>query len=96
MVLTRAFACALPVVASDIPGYRDVVTSETAVTVAPGDPAALADGVTALLADEPRRESMGVAARQLAVEKYSWDDIASRLERVYDQAIADGAERAAA
>ena len=67
----------LPVVASDIAGYRDVVTSETAVTVAPGDPGALADGVTALLADEPRRESMGVAAGQLAVESYSWGDIAS-------------------
>ena len=31
MVLTRAFACALPVVASDIPGYREVVTPEAAV-----------------------------------------------------------------
>ena len=29
MVLTRAFACALPVVASDIPGYREVTTPET-------------------------------------------------------------------
>ncbi len=28
MVLTRAFACALPVVASDIPGYREVLTPE--------------------------------------------------------------------
>ena len=29
MVLTRALACATPVVASDIPGYRDVMTPET-------------------------------------------------------------------
>ena len=29
MVLTRAFACATPVVASDIEGYRDVMTAET-------------------------------------------------------------------
>ena len=29
MVLTRAFACATPVVASDITGYRDVMTPET-------------------------------------------------------------------
>ena len=34
MVLTRAFACATPVVASDIPGYRDVMTPETSVAVA--------------------------------------------------------------
>ena len=30
MVLTRAFACAVPVVASDIPGYRAVMTEEPA------------------------------------------------------------------
>ena len=35
MVLTRAFACALPVVASDIPGYREVTTPETSVTFEP-------------------------------------------------------------
>ena len=59
MVLTRAFACATPVVASDIEGYREVVTPETAVPVAPGDPAALVEAVEALLADEPRRVAMG-------------------------------------
>ena len=41
MVLTRAFACATPVVASDIEGYREVVTPETAVSVPPGDVGAL-------------------------------------------------------
>ena len=33
MVLTRALACATPVVASDIPGYRDVMTPEACVVV---------------------------------------------------------------
>ncbi|MGH3102640.1 MAG: glycosyltransferase family 4 protein, partial [Gaiellaceae bacterium] len=54
MVLTRAFACATPVVSSDIPGYRDVMTPETGLTVPPGDPAALAQALIALLEDEPR------------------------------------------
>src|SRR5947207_2706781 len=36
MVLTEAFACAAPVVASDIAGYRDVMTPETGVLVPPG------------------------------------------------------------
>ncbi len=45
MVLTRAFACGTPVIASDIPGYRDVMTPETSLAVPPGDPAALADAV---------------------------------------------------
>ena len=83
MVLTRAFACATPVVASDIAGYRDVMTEETSVAVPPGDPDALVAGLVALLEDEPRRRALGAAARELAVERYSWDDVARRLEEIY-------------
>jgi phosphatidylinositol alpha-mannosyltransferase len=83
MVLTRAFACALPVVASDIPGYREVLTREAAVAVPPDDPDALVDAVEALVADEPRRVRMGESARDHAVERYAWPTIARQLEEVY-------------
>ena len=83
MVLTRAFACALPVVASDIPGYREVLTPGASVAVAPNDPAALANAVAGLVDDEPRREGMGEAARAFALEHYSWPTIARRLEQIY-------------
>jgi phosphatidylinositol alpha-mannosyltransferase len=83
MVLTRAFACATPVVSSDISGYRDVMTDETGVLVPPGEPDALAEAVVGLLEDEPRRERLGASARQLAQERYSWDDIGRRLAEIY-------------
>jgi phosphatidylinositol alpha-mannosyltransferase len=85
MVLTRAFACATPVVASAIAGYQAVVTSETGLLTPPGDPAALAEALGSLLEDEPRRERMGEAARALAEERYSWDDIGRRLLAVYER-----------
>jgi phosphatidyl-myo-inositol alpha-mannosyltransferase len=84
MVLTRAFACATPVVASDITGYRDVMTDETGLLVPPGDPDALANALVALLEDEPGRRLLGEAARRLAQERYSWDDIARRLAAIYE------------
>ncbi|MEK6275110.1 MAG: glycosyltransferase family 4 protein [Actinomycetota bacterium] len=84
MVLTRAFACATPVVASDISGYRGVMEPEAGVLVPPGEPAALADAITSLLADEPRREALGKAARTIAQERYSWDGIALRLAELYE------------
>jgi phosphatidylinositol alpha-mannosyltransferase len=84
MVLTRAFGCATPVVASDISGYRDVMTDETGLLVPPGDPAALAGGVEALLADEQRRQAQGAAARRLAERRYAWDGIARRLAAIYE------------
>jgi phosphatidylinositol alpha-mannosyltransferase len=87
-VLTRAFACATPVVASDIGGYREVIEPGTAVLAPPGDPKALADAVIDLLADEERRAAIGAAARQLALERYSWDRIAGRLADIYEQVAA--------
>jgi len=82
MVLARALACALPVVASDIPGYRGVADGAGKL-VPPGDVRALADAVVDLLADEPRRRTLGAAGRQRAEQDYSWDLIAERLLGVY-------------
>ncbi len=95
MVLTRAYACALPVIASDIPGYREVLTPEAAASIPPDDPAALIEATVSLLADEPRRVAMGAAARQVALQRYAWSDIAARLEGIYERAIADARVSAA-
>ena len=59
------------------------MTDETGVLVPPGEPDALADAVVGLLEDEPRRERQGAAARRLARERYSWDDIGRRLAEIY-------------
>ena len=66
---------------------RDVMTAETGLSVPSGDPAALADGIVALLADEARRCEAGLAARRLAQERYGWDGIARRLVEVYERAL---------
>ena len=83
MVLTEAFACAAPVVASDIAGYRDVMTPETGVLVPPDDPRSLAGATVELLGDEPRRQQLAAGARRRA-RAYSWDDIARRLLGIYE------------
>jgi phosphatidyl-myo-inositol alpha-mannosyltransferase len=94
MVLTRAFGCATPVIASDIEGYREVITPETAVAVPPGDVAALVEAVEGLLADEERRRAMGEAARTRAQAHFSWPDIARRLEQIYERVTARDPGRA--
>ena len=88
MVLTRAYACATPVVASDIDGYREVMTKEAAVSFPAGDGRALTEAVVGLLEDEPRRAALGAGARRVAIERYSWGDIGRRLVEIYEQAIA--------
>jgi phosphatidylinositol alpha-mannosyltransferase len=92
-VLTRAFACATPVVASRIPGYEEVVDPEAGILVPPGDVDALADAVVGLLEDEPRRRALGEGARQIAERHYSWTTIAARLVEIYESLLEAPGER---
>jgi phosphatidyl-myo-inositol alpha-mannosyltransferase len=87
MVLTRAFACATPAVASDIPGYREVMTPEVGISPPPGEPDALAEAVASLLADESRRAELGAAARRRAEEEYAWSHVARRLAGLYESVV---------
>jgi phosphatidylinositol alpha-mannosyltransferase len=83
MVLTRAFACGTPVVASNIEGYAQVANhDETGILVQPGDADALATAMLELLQDEERRVEYGAAARR-AAEPYSWDRIGRSLLEIY-------------
>jgi glycosyltransferase involved in cell wall biosynthesis len=88
MTITRAFACAAPVVASDIPGYREVLTEETGALVPPGDVDALVEKIAALLADEPARAERGRAARERATSEYAWPLLARRLADCYERVLA--------
>ncbi|HXC46594.1 MAG TPA: lysylphosphatidylglycerol synthase domain-containing protein [Solirubrobacteraceae bacterium] len=90
MVLTEAFAASTPVVASDIPGYRDVARDgHDSLLVAPGDALALAEALRALALDPARRARMATAAREHA-ERFSWTHVAQEVVEVYEQAIAVG------
>lgn len=63
VVLLEAMAAGTAVVASDLPGYR-LAAGDAARFVVPGDPAALAEALGALLADDEARATL--AARGLA------------------------------
>jgi len=90
MVLTEAFAASTPVVASDIPGYRDVARDGIdGLLVAPGDALALAEALRALALDPARRRAMAGAARERA-ERFSWAHVAEEVADCYEQAIAVG------
>ena len=65
MVLTEAFAAGTPVVASEIAGYRQVVShGRDGLLVPPGDPLALAEALRSLWLAPARRAQMSVAARR--------------------------------
>jgi phosphatidylinositol alpha-mannosyltransferase len=83
MVLAEAFGCGTPVVASDIPGYREVASAETGILTPPGDVEAVTAGLVELLEDEGRRRTLATRAREIAHERYAWEGITERLVEIY-------------
>ncbi len=90
MVLTEAFAASTPVLASDIPGYRDVVRDGLdGLLTPPGDALALAESLRRLALDEPLRLRMAAAARARA-ERFAWPTVAAEVLDTYERARAVG------
>ena len=88
MVLTEAFAAGTPVVASDIAGYRGVVSDGVdGVLVAPGDAQALAETLRDLHDQPERRGAMAVAAVE-KVKRFAWPAVAAQVMEAYEEAIA--------
>lgn len=83
VVLLESMASGTPVVASDIPGYSDVVKRTGGGTVfRTGDPDDLAGKLARLLTDDRLR--LNLAGAGLAgVEEFSWERLAERLEACY-------------
>lgn len=82
--LLEAAACGRPMIASDVPGCREVVVpDETGLLVPPDDPAALARAIDALRVAPHLRERYGKTARMLAVNRFSSDEIGRQTAALY-------------
>jgi phosphatidylinositol alpha-mannosyltransferase len=88
IVLAEAMAAGVPVVASDLPGYRAVLRDGRAGRLTPpGDPVALADALYALLEDEEERRRLAAAGSAAAAE-LSWSRITGSIIDAYEEARA--------
>jgi len=70
MKLFEYMAARRPIVATDLPSFRDILSEESAVLVTPGDAQALADGIIHAVNDTGR--DMRVDKAWQAVQSYSW------------------------
>ncbi len=87
IVLLEAMAAGLPLVASDIPGFRTVMKDgRQGRLVPPGNAFALADAAGTLLANRNLSRAMAEEGRRTVVD-YTWPVIARRVEQVYRRAL---------
>jgi phosphatidylinositol alpha-mannosyltransferase len=87
IVTAEAMAAGLPIVASDIPAFRDVLRGGQAGELfAAGDPEDLARVAARLLDDPARRAELSVAALD-AVAAYDWGTVARSVLSVYETVV---------
>jgi glycosyltransferase involved in cell wall biosynthesis len=92
VVLLEAMATGRPVVASNLPGVRTVVTGgEDGLLAEPGDVEHLASQITRIVEQPGLAAQMGAAGRQKVVTKYDWGHIGATLEQIYVDALSSSA-----
>lgn len=88
-VLLEAAACGKPLIATDVPGCREIVRhGVTGLLVPPRDPAALAAAIDSLLRDSSLRTTMGVAGREAVVRAFSVERVTSQVIQLYRELVA--------
>jgi phosphatidylinositol alpha-mannosyltransferase len=85
VVLIEAMAARTPIVASDLPGYRNVARPDRdGLLVPPGDPEALAAGLRAVLSDDAAAEQLRRSGAERA-DRFSMDRLARRYLGLYTE-----------
>ena len=83
-VLLEAMSCGIPVIATDVRGNRDVISSgENGILVPPRAPKKLAESILYVLGDEKLRERIGKNARKTIEEKYTWNTVSDMILENY-------------
>ena len=84
ITILEALALGKPVVATRVGGIPEAIQDgETGLLVPPGDPQALADAVSALLADPARAAAMAARGRAAARARFSAEVMVRQIERLY-------------
>lgn len=71
------------VVSTTVGSIPEVIDEESGILIEPGDPDGLADALETLVSSPEETERMARRNRTLVEERYSWDHVADRLERIY-------------
>ena len=89
LAILEAMTAGLAVVASDVPGHREVVREgQMGLLVPIRDAAALADAIGALLADSERRRRLAQAGRERVRREFTVGPMVEKAAEIYRAAAA--------
>jgi len=83
LVLIEAMAAGIPVIATDVPGIRDVVKDDvTGLLVPPAQPRQLAGAINRLIDDSSFRDRLIAAAAADVRERFTWDVVLPQYRKL--------------
>jgi glycosyltransferase involved in cell wall biosynthesis len=88
----EALAAGTPVVATDVPGMHELLSTGAGAVVGLDDGTALGAELIALLGDPDRRAAMGAVGREVIASQFALDRMVGAYERCYAQLV-DGRRR---
>lgn len=95
-VLLEAAAAGLPIVATDVPGCREVVADgENGLLVLPRDAAQLAGALQALIEHPGKRRAMGRAGRERVLREFTTEHVVRQTLDLYEDVRTSAAHRRA-
>ena len=83
----EAMASGKPLVLSDIPGVRDVISSEEGFIVEPLDPEALAEALEKIWDYPENAKLMGLKGRERVVNMFSWEKVSKDVEDIFKEIV---------
>jgi len=85
--VARALACGLPVIASDLPRFHDLIQHQhSGLLIKPGDVEAWTEAIRWASGSPMARKRWGVNAREFATSNLDWNVVAQRFEEIFGSA----------
>ncbi len=87
-ILIEAAAAQRPIVATDMPGCREIVDhGVNGLLCAPSNPQALANSLNALLANDLVMKSYGINGRRKVINEFTQEHVLERTQKIYDELL---------
>ena len=88
-VLLEAASCGRPIIATDVPGCREIVhNGKNGILVPLKDSIALASAIKELINNSEKRRRMGINGRRLVVSEFSEKIVVSQTLKLYKKVLA--------
>ena len=83
----EAMASGKPLILSDIPGVRDVISNQEGFIVEPLDPLDIATSLEKLWDYPEMAKQMGQNGRKRVMDLFSWEKVSKQIEHIYSEVV---------